>query len=194
MHLVLINCGMIHTSFLLKRALVNRKKADPQELIPDARSLLQLVLQVIAKRDYLRYFQDDYNWMLAYHGLPSAGVLAIELLKQEQSRIYTPTILPRSETIQDLSVFISALATVGPGDGTHATCNQGRRSLKRLLDKILSPAPVLAINTVVTQPEAAGVGGMLDDSALYFPTGNDAEFLQWLEDVEWDRGSLLGTT
>lgn len=196
MHLVLIHCGMRHTAFLLKRALVNRNKADPKEMIPDARFLLQLVLQVIAKRDYIRDFQSDFTWLLAFHGLPSAGVLAIELLKQEQTRAYTPEILPRSETIQDLSVFISALATVGPGEGNHAICNQGRRALKRLLDKILSPEPVFPANAAATQQNGgAGGGGIntLDDSALYFPTGNDAEFLQWLDDVDWDRASWLGT-
>lgn len=25
----------------------------------------------------------------------------------------------------------------------------------------------------------------MDDFSLYFPTGNDADFLQWLENVEW---------
>ncbi|KAI7611367.1 hypothetical protein KC343_g11591 [Hortaea werneckii] len=27
-----------------------------------------------------------------------------------------------------------------------------------------------------------------DDMNLYFPTGNDADFLQWLENVDWDKG------
>lgn len=28
---------------------------------------------------------------------------------------------------------------------------------------------------------------MFDDGSLYFPIGNDADFLQWLENVEWDK-------
>ncbi|KAK0253201.1 hypothetical protein LTS09_011618 [Friedmanniomyces endolithicus] len=78
-------------------------------------------------------------YQFTVHGLPTAGVLAIELLKQEQSRQYTPHLLPRSETIQDLSVFVSALATVAPGEGNYYICDQGRRALKRVLDQILSP-------------------------------------------------------
>lgn len=116
---------------------------------------------------------------MANYGLSAAGVLSIELLKQQQSRTYTPDLLPRSETIQDLSVFISALATVGPGEGNFSICNQGRRALKRVLDQILSPAqgPIPGSS----EPPA------FDDMSLYFPTNNDAEFLQWLENVEWDK-------
>ena len=122
-------------------------------------------------------------FQLANQGLPAAGVLAIELLKQEQSRLYTPDILPRSETIQDLSVFISSLAAVGPGEGNFSICNQGRRALKKVLDQILSPtvAPVPGMSDPVP----------FDDMSLYFQTGNDAEFLQWLENVEWDKGGWV---
>ena len=112
---------------------------------------------------------------MAIHGLPAAGVLSIELLKQEQSKLYTPDILPRSETIQDLSVFISSLAVVGPGEGNFSICNQGRRALKKVLDQILSPAPAPISGS--SEPL------VFDDTSLYFPTGNDADFLQWLENA-----------
>lgn len=108
------------------------------------------------------------------HGLPAAGVLAVEMLKQEQQRQYTPDILPRSETIQDLSVFISALAAVASGEGNFFICDQGRRALSRVLDQILAPTPPSVVLPY-------------DDASLYFPTGNDADFLQWLDNVEWDK-------
>ena len=128
----------------------------------------------------------NYVLQLAVHGLPAAGVLAIELLKQEQSRLYMPDILPRSETIQDLSVFISSLAAVGPGEGNYFICNQGRRALKRVMDQILSPhAPPVPTSS---EPQA------FDDMSFYFPTGNDADFLQWLENVEWDKQSWMNPT
>ena len=120
------------------------------------------------------------------HGLPAAGVLAIELLKQEQSRLYTPDILPRSETIQDLSVFISALAAIGPGEGNYSICNQGRRALKKVLDQILSPNPGPATHSSELPA--------FDDMSFYFPTGNDADFLQWLENVEWDKTNFMNPT
>ncbi|KAK4991937.1 hypothetical protein LTR66_006427 [Elasticomyces elasticus] len=184
-----IHAEFLHNEFLLQRALVKRTMGGVRELIPVARNLLALVLLVMSKKDFLRDFQGDLVWMMADHGLPCAGVLAIELLKQEQSHQYNP-ILPRSETIQDLSVFISNLATVDPGEGIYTVCNQGRRALKRILDKILSPGPSVASaevgnnDTGVGQSSvAAGVGG---DLSLCWPTGDDSEFLQWLESAEWE--------
>ena len=119
---------------------------------------------------------------MAAHGLVAAGVLSIEILKQEQSRMYTPDILPRSETIQDLSVFVSSLAAVGPGEGNYAICNQGCRALRKVLDQILSPSQ--------PQPPGSTDTTIFDDMSLY-PTGNDVDFLQWLENVEWDKGNYF---
>jgi hypothetical protein len=193
----------VHTEFLLQRALINRKRTDTKELIPISRRMLGLVLLAQSKRDFFRDFQGDLaylvsarsaEWLVCYssltnilklavHGLPAAGVLAIELLKQEQSKLYMPDILPRSETIQDLSVFISSLAAVGPGEGNYFICNQGRRALKRVMDQILSPhAPLVPSSS---EPP------VFDDMSLYFPIGNDADFLQWLENVEWDKQSWM---
>jgi hypothetical protein len=198
-----IHTGIVHTEFLLQRALINRKRTDTKELIPISRRMLGLVLLAQSKRDFFRDFQGDLAYLvssrlpellvpytsltnfskLAVHGLPAAGVLAIELLKQEQSKLYMSDILPRSETIQDLSVFISSLAAVGPGEGNYFICNQGRRALKRVMDQILSPhAPLVPSSS---EPAA------FDDMSLYFPTGNDADFLQWLENVEWDKQSWM---
>lgn len=180
-----IHTGIAHTEFLLLRAMINRRNADYKELIPISRRMLSLVLLAQSRREFFRDFQGDLIYLLAVHGLPAAGVLAIELLKQEQSRQYTFDILPRSETIQDLSVFISALSSVGPGEGNFSVCNQGRKSLKRVLDQILSPPLAPITSSGHPQPPA------FDEMSLFFPTGNDADFLQWLENVEWDKGNLI---
>ncbi|KAK5720374.1 hypothetical protein LTR17_015091 [Elasticomyces elasticus] len=180
--MICIHAGIYHTDFLLQRAMINRRNAGYKELIPVSRKILKLVLLAQTRRDFFRDFQGDLIYLCTVHGLPTAGVLAIELLKQEQSRQYTPDLLPRSETIQDLSVFISALATVSPGEGNYYICNQGRRALKRVLDQILSPqAP----------PNPANDQTAFDEMNLYFPTANDADFLQWLENVEWDKGNWM---
>lgn len=56
-----------------------------------------------------------------------------------------------------------------------------------MLDQILSPQPQV-MQGVGDGGEGGVGGGGFDDVSLYFPTGNDAEFLQWLENVEWDKG------
>ena len=101
--------------------------------------------------------------------------------------MYTPDILPRSETIQDLSVLISSLAAVGPGEGNFAICNQGRRALKKVLDQILSPSHI-------PQPGSSDPSVFEPDMSLYFPTANDADFLSWLENVEWDKQTFMNPT
>lgn len=184
---VCIHAGILHTEFLLQRALINRVKTDTAQLIPVSRRLLALVLLATSKKDFFR--DCDMVYLLSVHGLPSAGVLAIELLRQEQSQNYNSELLPRSQTIQDLSVFISALSTVGPEEGNHGICNQGRRALKRVLDQILSPAPRPPPHATATNAEQP----VFDDVNFQFPTGNDADFLQWLENVEWDKWGLVGS-
>jgi hypothetical protein len=51
--------------------------------------------------------------------------------------------------------------------------------LKKVLDQILSP-------TTAPPPPVDGLTGM-DDAGWGFPIGNDADFLSWLENVEWDK-------
>lgn len=149
--------------------------------------MLKVVLMAQTRRDFFRDFQVDVACLMAEVGVSSAGVLAVELLKQEQSRQITQDILPRSDTIQDISVFIRHLADVRTGDANHHICKQGQRALKGALDKILSPSvppPFNANGTIEAD-------GTFEDMSYLMPTANDAEFLQWLDKVEWDKGFFM---
>ena len=81
-------------------------------------------------------------------------------------------------------MFISALAAVHPGEGNFKICDQGRRALKRVLDQILAPAQPPPLST-------SNEPFVYDDTALYFPAG-EADFINWLETVEWDKTNFLG--
>ncbi|KAF2104073.1 hypothetical protein NA57DRAFT_28355, partial [Rhizodiscina lignyota] len=125
---------------LLQRVLIRRAGADTNRLIEIARNIFQEVVNAAVRRDLMRDFQVDYADLLAVHGLRSAAILAVELLKQEHSPGQTSSnAISRSETIQNLSVFVSCLASIDPSDGTYAICEQARKVFKRVLDKILSP-------------------------------------------------------
>ena len=63
----------------------------------------------------------------------------MELLKQEQWPGADLDAIPQSETMQQSSILIPALATVGPAEGSHAICAQGRVVLQRVLNRILEP-------------------------------------------------------
>jgi len=115
---------------------------------------------------------------LAFYAVPSAGVLSLELLKEEQSpgAVFDFTI-PRSETIQQLSILIPALAAVGPAEGNHAICAQGRMVLQRVLDRILEPPP-RPDPTMITD-QGLDVA-WFDSMPPYVAAQNDAEFMEWL--------------
>ena len=66
MNLLAIQCGIIHTEFLLERSLVSRTKSpDRRAIIPKARALLRIVLAAVAKRDQLRDFQIDMVFLVS---------------------------------------------------------------------------------------------------------------------------------
>ena len=186
LYAIIVHLGIMQTEFLLRRTQVNRLKTPTETLIPISRRMLKIVLMVQNRRDFFRDFQVDVACLMAEVGVSSAGVLAVELLKQEQSRQITQDILPRSDTIQDISVFVSLLADVKTGDANHHICKQGRRALKSALDKILSPSAPPA-------PQQGTGDTAFDDTSFFMPTANDAEFLQWFNRVEWDeweKGSI----
>lgn len=202
--LLCVHCSITNMEFLLERALVNRLRGsltssggassmhDSRPLLLVSRKMLKLVLLAQAKRELFRDYQSDHTFLLSFYGLTSAANLLISLYQEEQSRAPPSGLLPRTEIIPEISVFISALAMVHPGDGNFSVCDQGRRALKRVLDQILAPPPPPPM-----LPAGAGAGEMLtgntlNDSALYFSAGNDADFLNWLDTVDWDKTSLVG--
>ncbi|KAF2720008.1 hypothetical protein K431DRAFT_250073 [Polychaeton citri CBS 116435] len=180
-----IHCVMRHTEFLLERTLALRRKTSSAALIISARALLNSTLQFFSLREFLVDFSSDLVTLLSLYSVPSAGVLGIELLKQDQAQIYHPSDFPRSEVIQQLSVLISALETVRPDEGGNYTmCGQSLVALRGLLNKILAPKAVVDSAAVID--EQALFPNFPPDSACY----NDHEFLQWLQDMGWNEENL----
>jgi hypothetical protein len=121
---------------------------------------------------------------VAIYGLPSAGVLALELLQQSQGRgAYTIKNFPRSEVIQNLSVFVATLHTVhAEGDGNYQLCLQARRMLQRILDTVLSPEqPVPALSNRRT---------LLTRSTIDFSEEN-AYDMSWMDNAAFDADFWL---
>ncbi len=187
---VIIYLDLIYNDFLLQRTLVRRIRARSDEMLRISRLLMTTLLDVIGNRASLRSSSCEIPWMVAIYGLPSAGVLALELLQQSQSRSHThshhqpkSTSFPRSEVIQNLSVFVACLGSIHTeGDGNHNLCIQARRMLQRILDTVLSPqeAPATQLNvqsllTPASTDYSAGESG-----------GEGMFDFSWMDNAEFD--------
>ncbi|RYC54912.1 hypothetical protein CHU98_g11295 [Xylaria longipes] len=132
--------GFRANELLLQRVLIRKTGAGWDKLVEVASAIFQDILQISKRHDLASILQSNIAALLAVQGLRGASVIAVELLKQEQLPNYPKNpLLPRSRTIQDLSVFAARLGDVDPSDGSFTVCDQGRKVITRILDKVLSP-------------------------------------------------------
>ena len=176
---VVVYLDIVYNDFLLQRTLVRRIRARSDELLRISRLLMTTLLDVVGNKGSLRSSACDIPWMVAIYGLPSAGVLALELLQQSQSRGHPSKDFPRSEVIQNLSVFVACLGTIHTeGDGNYQLCMQARRMLQRILDTVLSP------------PEHAAApnqqASMLTPASSDFPSEEGLYGFSWMDNAEFD--------
>jgi hypothetical protein len=114
--------------------------------------LLNGVLNISKQRDRINDLSRDFSWVSIFYGLPSASLLAIELLRQQQHRSVNIN-LPRSEIIRNISVFISSLDWVArEEDGNYLLCQGARQMLEKILDAILDARPEEAATPTQTAP------------------------------------------
>ncbi|KAF9640792.1 hypothetical protein BFW01_g12598 [Lasiodiplodia theobromae] len=85
--------------------------------------------------------------------------------------------------IQDLSVFANALAYVPADEPSSSICAHGRKFIRRILDKILSPESRSDVHMAENGSSSVNV-----DFSIPFSC-NDAEFMPWLESIDWDSQS-----
>lgn len=176
-----IHRGIRHSDFLLERAIVNKQKLDPWRLIEASRSLLKLVLQSLALRDFLRDYQVDFTDMLAFYAVPPAGVLAMEMLRRDQMNDPADN-FPRSETIQQLTVLVPALEAVRPDEGNYSICSMGLNAIRKVLDRLIAePQCPIPFN------DNYGFNNTQFGASLR----NDADFSAWLGTVDFDSASWL---
>jgi hypothetical protein len=76
-----------------------------------------------------------------------------------------------------LSVLIPVLSAVGPAEGNHAICAQGRVVLQRMLDQILEPPPKQVDTSLDSGRQDLD---WFDAVPPFVVAQNDAEFMEWL--------------
>lgn len=145
LYIVLICNGRRANEILLQRVLIRKAGATSGRLITIARATFAHILQLTRRHDIAAMFYTTFTYLMCTHGVRSAGILAVELLKQEMLPSYPEDpLLPRSQTIQDLAIFAAWLGAVDPSDGWYSICEQGQRVITKILDRILSPEPARA--------------------------------------------------
>ncbi|KAJ5219067.1 uncharacterized protein N7498_001166 [Penicillium cinerascens] len=196
-------------SLLLHRVLMRKAGTGPAELIHTAQTILSDVMRLYKVVEMSA--AKTFIYFLAVHGLRSAVILAIELLKQEQLPAYPKTpALSRSKTIQDLCIFTDKLSDLDTMFGDRELCEKGRKLVSRVLDKILSPPNTadrdchhypmptqqpgtkMLANDMLHNTHVPGSYGMTDDfsyESSAHVSSSDHEFWLWLENIDgqgWD--------
>ncbi|KAM3080859.1 hypothetical protein ACMFMG_004817 [Clarireedia jacksonii] len=174
----------LQCSFLIEQAFVKRAKGDRQRLLDVARQLLAMTVSIWTAKDrFLAYFTDN-DWVIMCYGIPSAGVICVELLNQMETPHLPHSYLPRSEVIQNLSLLVGFLDYVRPTAANAELCGRMQQIMKRTLDKILddpkpSNAPQKTTNAISTPTTDAEYGTIeLDD-------------LDWLNTIDWTTGPFV---
>ncbi|KAL5316827.1 hypothetical protein ACEPPN_015878 [Leptodophora sp. 'Broadleaf-Isolate-01'] len=133
---------MLEHRLLLERLAHKEGFLDGQSMVDCAREMLELTVLLWVQRDRFTEHHHDFDWMLMCWGVPSSGVLCVELLKQVKAPHSTKLVLPRSEIVQNLSLLIGFLEWVKPAAGNYQLCGRMKLIIKRILDQILNPGAV----------------------------------------------------
>jgi hypothetical protein len=198
---------------LMQRVLMRKAGASPTELIRAAQGVLSHFMRTYKRIDASAAASSNIVNFMVVPVMRSAAILATELLKQEQYPSYPKNpLLPRSKTIQDLSVLTAKLADMDPGFAYKENTEQGRKVISRILDKILSP-PTPAVteqqcHSSHSQTEQLDMNTFANDLSqnIYVPEsfpimngfsfsnapifGPDHDFMQWLESMDtqdWEQ-------
>jgi hypothetical protein len=172
----------LHCGLLLEQLLIRQAQANQQTLLDIAREMLELTVYMWVERDRFLERQYDYDWMIMCYGIPSSGVLCVELLKQIKHPRSTNLRIPRSEVIQNLSLLVGFLDWVRPTAANRELCGRMSVIIKRILDQVLDPPPMRSENEVETGPP------LVPD--FDFGQINNAEF-DWLGTVDWTQGPFV---
>jgi len=170
----------LHSHFLIAR--YEQARGIQSRFLEAAQQMLSLTNGFYNVRDRLPGHNDELHWHVCSFGIPAASALAIDLWKAKTSQSLASN-AQRSQTILDLSVFISALEWVDPAAGNITLCRRAHRMIKHILDYVLAPPPAPdQIVDQMVQPDPFDIGGM---SLEAMPTFG-VEFENFFDNIDWD--------
>ncbi|KAE9366551.1 hypothetical protein N431DRAFT_561962 [Stipitochalara longipes BDJ] len=128
-----------HSELLLAR-IAPAGSIQRSHWIKAAYEMLDCVLGIWAKRDLLVDFQWQFELVIVCYGFPSVETLTAELVAEtpsEQSSSDSITLLPLSDMVQKLFLFLSMIEWVKPSNGSYDVCQLMRGKLKSALNSVL---------------------------------------------------------
>lgn len=128
------------------------------------------------------------------YGIPSAGVLCVELLYSIRNPYATDTTnMSRTDTIQSLVMFVALLAWVRVGDGNYVLCQKLKNVIQKILDHVLEalvPLPLESGNT-----HSIGYGNIETDHLDSLGTDlSEEDWMSLLNTLDWTQGFGIETT
>ncbi|RDW72906.1 hypothetical protein BP6252_06813 [Coleophoma cylindrospora] len=170
----------LQNQFLVDRVASARGFPNDQRLLDTAMEMLQLSNMYWIRRDELAEFYHNFDWIVTCYGIPSSGVICVELLKQSkgQSALH----FSRSDAIQKLTVFVHFLEWIRPTDGNYALAQRLKTVIKSVIDHILDspqrPQP--------GQNETENA--VVDFSVDPMLASPDTDTMDWLNTIDWTQG------
>ncbi|PWY91164.1 hypothetical protein BO70DRAFT_392808 [Aspergillus heteromorphus CBS 117.55] len=214
----LIHIDFLYNDFLLHHILTKRTGIASDQLINIAYEILSTILDRIAdvakpNRTFHAIVHVEYP--LCHYALPCAGVLALELLRHSQLAIdpALSSTFPRTDIIQKLSILVFFLETyVPPGEPSYKISQQARKAIHHTLNQVLGPHAHGHLHGHPQPTMSAGGGSGLDgshgpimddadadadadaDTDMLLPLENGADFMAWLETLDWGMDPWLNLT
>ncbi|OKL58737.1 hypothetical protein UA08_06318 [Talaromyces atroroseus] len=180
----------LYNEFIMQRILVKRTGRGSNTLKRIAHGMLDTLLALTGSRAPDGTDNNTVAWNVSFFGLPCAGILAIELLRQSQNA-QTDSRLPRSEVIQNLSRFAADLEYAVPREaGNYEICQQARKVIRSILDHVLSAPPV------PLTPGSAEVSSVPVEwfTSNEFWLDQDSEFMRWINNFDWNQDLTMADT
>lgn len=110
------------------------------------------------------------------YGMPSIGILCVELLKQVKQPKNVEVKLPVSEVVQNLSMMIGFLEWVRPTAGNYKLCRRMSQVIRRVLDHVFEP-----------QQEEKHREDQPGPAIDMWPI-HDFDDFDWLNSIDWSKG------
>ncbi|RDW82214.1 hypothetical protein BP6252_03326 [Coleophoma cylindrospora] len=187
----------LQNRFLIEQISYARGLTNAQALLNTAIEMLDTTIMFWTKRDQLMMFSSNFDWFITCFGIPAAGVICIELLKQTKvgdTGTSSGVQFSRSGSIQKLTMFLGFLEWIRHTDGNYKLAGRLRTVVRRILDYVLDPPSPSVMEVGASSGKVNGIARM--DDAMDVNLGlllsmDEVDCFDWLNTVDWTQGPWM---